>query len=82
MEIKIDGILKVIADARVTLPKEAREHWGLETGDLLSFELTDEGLLIKPLQFVEKKIDKLKKMSSTEGKKADSGESAKKILEG
>ena len=82
METKIDGFLKIIADGRVTLPKEAREHWDLSEGDLLSFELTDEGLLLKPIQFSEKKIDKLKTMALTKGKKTDSAKSAKDLLKG
>jgi AbrB family looped-hinge helix DNA binding protein len=39
---------------QVTIPSEIREKLGLQVGDLVAFEETDQGFIIKPQQVVDR----------------------------
>lgn len=80
MQTKKDGILKIIADGRITIPKEARENWDVSEGDLLHYEYTGDSILIRPVEISHKDVDKLKDISNEKGDNYNSGESAKDAI--
>ncbi len=47
---------------QVTIPIEIREKLGLEEGDLVAFEVTEHGVVIKPQEVVTR--DELKRLGS------------------
>ena len=50
----------VTTKGQVTIPKEVREHLGVETGDRLSFVVQDDGtVLVKPITRHVRELDGL-----------------------
>lgn len=80
MQTKKEGILKVIADGRITLPKEARENWDVSDGDLLHYEYTGDAIKIRPVEISHKEVEKLKEITKEKGEIFNSGETAKKAI--
>ena len=54
-EDKEMALVKVRRAAQITLPAEVREKLGISDGDYLEAEVTDEGVLLKPVSVVERK---------------------------
>ncbi len=69
MSVKTEGILKIIADNRVTLPQEVREEWESKEGDMLHYEIVDGSLVISPIDFTPRKKKKKSYSSSAQAKK-------------
>lgn len=46
---------------QVTIPAELRRKWGLKKGDVVSFEETEEGILIRPQEIMA--ADVLKRLN-------------------
>lgn len=78
---KKKGILKIIADGRITLPKEAREEWGLEEGDHVQYEIKDGVIQVRPIEIIHKKVEKLKEISKEKGEVFKSAKAAIKSIE-
>lgn len=49
------ALLKVLRAGQVTLPAEFRRKLKLSEGDYLEAEVTDEGVLLRPVSVVERK---------------------------
>ena len=47
-------LVKVRRAAQITLPAEARQRLGIREGDYLEAEVTDKGVLLKPVSVVER----------------------------
>jgi AbrB family looped-hinge helix DNA binding protein len=45
---------KIQRNFQVTIPAEIRKRAHLEVGDLVEFELREDGILMKPMQIIEK----------------------------
>lgn len=59
---------KVQENGQVTIPVEIRRKWELERGDLVAFEETEEGVLIKPQEVIAMRaLDKLGEMLKERG---------------
>lgn len=65
MSVKVEGILKIIADHRITLPQEVREEWGVQEGNVLHYEMIDGSLVINPIDIKPRKKSK-KSFTSSE----------------
>lgn len=48
------SIAKVQRNFQVTIPSEIRTKAHLKVGDLIDFEVTEEGILIKPMEAIER----------------------------
>ena len=46
---------KILADGRITLPKEFLEFWNLKEGDFVGLDEIKEKVVIVPIEFKEKK---------------------------
>ena len=55
-------VSKVQAKGQVTIPVEIRRKLGLKQGDLVAFEETEEGVLIKPQEVIA--MDALNKIGA------------------
>lgn len=44
---------RLLSKGQLTIPKEIREAAHLEEGDPVAFEVTDEGILLRPQKFVD-----------------------------
>ena len=47
-------LVKVRRAAQITLPAEARQRLGIREGDYLEAEVTDRGVLLKPVSVIER----------------------------
>ncbi len=54
VEDKDMALVKVRRAAQITLPAEVREKLGVSEGDYLETEITDRGVLLKPISIVER----------------------------
>lgn len=77
---KKEGVLKIIADGRITLPKEARENWDVSDGDLVHYEYTGDAIKIRPVEISHKEVEKLNEISKEKGQTYVSGDVAKKAI--
>ena len=72
-------------NGQVTLPAEWREKYGLKKGDLVTFQETDDGLLISPREALAMKLlddigEALKEKGITLEELLDSGEKIRQEL--
>jgi AbrB family looped-hinge helix DNA binding protein len=50
------SIRKISRGFQVTIPQEFREDFGLQIGDMVEFEKNEDGLKIRPIQFMGRKV--------------------------
>ena len=48
------ALLKLKRHAQITIPAELRKQFNLEEGDYLEAEVTDSGILLKPVSIIER----------------------------
>ena len=53
------GMAKISSKGQVTLPKRVRRHLEVSTGDMVIFELKDNGLIIRKSRSIENYFDSL-----------------------
>lgn len=51
---QVMSVIKVLKNGRITLPKDFREVWDIDDGQVLEGEVTGTGLLLKPKVLVDK----------------------------
>jgi AbrB family looped-hinge helix DNA binding protein len=53
-ESGVMALVKVLGDGQVTLPAEARKALKLKEGDYLDLEVTERGVLLKPVAAIDR----------------------------
>lgn len=48
------SMARVLRNYQITLPKPIREHFKVKEGDLIQMEETSDGLLIKPVETIDR----------------------------
>lgn len=49
------SVVKVQRNFQITIPSEVRKKAHLEVGDLIDFEVTEEGILVKPMEAIDRR---------------------------
>ncbi|MBU0693447.1 MAG: AbrB/MazE/SpoVT family DNA-binding domain-containing protein [Candidatus Omnitrophica bacterium] len=85
--MEIQDVVKVTSKGQVTIPNRIRKRLHLEKNHFVSFKMTNQGVLLFPVEikeqspYTDEEWSKIEKLASKKGKRSPAPQSAKKHID-